>query len=57
MGLFGRDNAFDLMVLSDIANGDEDDPATKAARDILGLPRESAGKDSNDDSGEINTSI
>jgi len=37
MGIFGRDNAFDLAILSDIADGDEDEPETKAAREILGV--------------------
>jgi len=40
MGFFGRDNAFDLAILSDIANSDEDTPETKAAREILGIYRE-----------------
>ena len=40
MGFFGRDNAFDLAILSDIANSDEDTTETKAAREILGINRE-----------------
>jgi len=39
IGFFGRDNAFDLAILSDIANSDEDTPETKAAREILGIHR------------------
>jgi len=39
MGVFGRDRAFDLLIFNEIAEGDEDDPAATAARDILGQPR------------------
>ena len=44
MGFFGRDNAFDLAILSDIADRDEDTPETKAAREILGIyPKDNTG--------------
>ena len=39
MGFFGQDQAFDLMIFSEIAEGDPEKPETEAARDILGLPR------------------
>ena len=48
MGVFGRDQSFDLMIFNDNAKGDPKDPATIAARKILGLPLDDEDDENND---------
>jgi len=38
MGVFGRDEAFDLMIFDELKDS-ENEAEANAARDILGLPR------------------